>query len=321
MFRNVRHRRAFSLVELMVVIGIIALLIGIAMPAFSKARESARVASTGATISAISTGIEQFRADDKLGGAYPPSYMMEELKGAGAGDLRAASPHSTATTPINVGGASLVVWALAGADLLGTPGFRDLNRVDAASMGLAPWYDDTGRAGTSLYALDAAGQPLWPRTSLVDIGKMKFPDRRGDEFYIKGETTDTPLSSVCFLDAFGYPILYYRANAGKAFNVDENDLFNNQGTFNRRENANITGPMRFNKNLPHFQPRVSTPNLIGKVSGNAVPEKGTFGYTLWNQNVTAKTTSYNAETYVLLSAGPDGAFGTGDDVANFQVNK
>jgi len=30
---------------------------------------------------------------------------------------------------------------------------------------------------------------------------------------------------------------------------------------------------------------------------------------------------HNAETFILLSAGPDGLFGTEDDIANFPTNK
>ncbi len=76
-------RAAFTLVELLVVIGIIALLVGILLPALGRARESAYKIKCGANLHAIGQGFAAYVATYK--GVLPPSNFYQQLSIAADG--------------------------------------------------------------------------------------------------------------------------------------------------------------------------------------------------------------------------------------------
>ncbi|NLE59370.1 MAG: hypothetical protein GX616_13495 [Planctomycetes bacterium] len=305
-----RRRMGFSLVELLAVVGIIALLIAILVPSLNAVRTKAKSAATLNTIRVLETAVETFKADMVVGGAYPESAA-----------LPTASPHVPGAT-IEPSGASLLLWALIGADGLGTPGFRDLD-------GDNNWRNDTtcNAAKPGLYDITnnqpdrtRAGPFVSPES--VKMAQLKRPPNPATpptpgQYFIERYSTP-PISTTCFLDAFDRPILYYRANpAGNAVG----GIKAGNAIYDLYDNHIFTGldggpGMNLGAGLVHDISRLGTFPSLG-----AEPTKPSFAHTIWDPKATAVNRPQRPDSYILLSPGPEGKWGTADDIGNININK
>ncbi len=335
-----RRRRdvAFTLVELLVVIVIIALLIGLLIPAVNMARNAAKAASSKAALASIETGLETFKASEKLGGAYPPSASDWWQNG----EWQVESPYGSGRIPI--AGAGLLVWALSGADLLGTAGFQTVGTN--AYWGMATGVQaDTGNPTLSdLYALYPTGhaqanQPVHPRFGpFVDSSKLRVTQNLGafnsPDFAIAEEVNACKSLGVqratrrypMYLDAYGYPILYYRADAAGRAMLDDSRSNTGipRGIYHAEDNANLVDNRNNSGEMLRLN-KAGEDHALNWVTGgydalNNPPPVGTLNRYIMNMGVKARLEPARADSYLLISAGADGRYGTADDIANFEHN-
>jgi len=280
---------AFTLVELLVVIAVIALLVTIIMPSLNGAKVLARKARVTTLIKTISGGLEMFRNDQSLGDAYPPSYWDTD---EGGNPYSGAGQDSSKAHPTKVYGAQMLVWGLAGADLLGPPppGFESINSNNQIQnyYNLTTGTPNTAREGPFIDTSKATIQNLTTSGSNQNI-------------YV-GSTEANP-NIPAIIDDFGRPVLYYAA-------TDANTGMNKYA---------------YNDNLPFYKTwtgNKKTDDWIANTGtvtfGDGKSLTGFNGF-IHNPAITSSAQPMNPKSYLLISAGPDGLFGTQDDITNFPI--
>lgn len=305
------QNKGFTLVELLTVMAVIALLIGLLVPALSMVKDRAKDIQQRAQFHAINTGLEMFKADF---GDYPESYD------------NAVQPKSAIVAAnTTYCGANKLAEAMAGLDYLGFHPNADFrgDGVNAIADRVAPF----GMVDRIIYHPNTSYSPNW-ETADENIQARKGPyvelenanAFRMDEVYtsalapfVAGWDGRYPLT-LCDVYArkrggaggkkTGTPILYYRAHTN--FTLQDSVTDPTASIYNFYDNDALLA-----LNMPDDN---TTPHELYRVAGQ---EFVNFDTMIRNKNVQMINRPYRAGSFILISAGKDGSFGTGDDVFNF----
>ncbi|MGB2865183.1 MAG: type II secretion system protein [Sedimentisphaerales bacterium] len=291
-----RKKTGLTIIELLIVLGIIAILVGLLVPSLSAVKKMAKETKQKAQFSTIEMALIAFKNDD---GDYPPSAN-------------------------NIGdycGSQKLAEALLGWDLLGFHPNSDFTSNGTNGAGVFV-YDNSDtvlfgqrkgpyleQATTNAFTL---GSIFWNGTGSLEANTHVICD--------VFNTATARLPNGTTMKA-GTPVLYYKANpSSKSMNPAGPAEFVNQ-IYNANDNMAL-----INLGSP---PPDSRAHKLGDDDGIFDPTPPFSGYSgtgeyfynslykIRDPKITARAWPYRPDSYILISAGADGLYGTPDDICNF----
>lgn len=245
-----------------------------------RVKRYAYVVKQKAQLMSVDTALELFNSE--LNG-YPPSDAMDEAE-------------------VDYCGAMKLSEAVMGRDLLGYHP-ASVFRSDGTDGKGRVLYTDPG--GAYMYNLDPRKGPYLP---LDNANAYSLADLYGE-----GNTGPFDPNHFVLCDVFrnfpdretgkkaGMPILYYKADMSKTAH-DVNDPDNPGNIYDYKDNhALLALGVPGKPDLKH--PLYEDPKIFYEITKN--------------DKILTESKPYRANTFILLSAGPDGLYGTKDDIVNF----
>jgi type II secretory pathway pseudopilin PulG len=290
------EHKAFTIVELLTVMSIIIILIGLLVPALSQVKRYAKEVKQHAQFHSIDVAMELYETEH---GGYPPS---DEL---GADD----QPYC---------GAMKLAEAMVGQDLLGFH-MDSLYRSDLE--------DDNGNL---LYQLPG-GPPPPPENlqarkgpylgienanatrieNIYDANSLNiFASSMGKRFVLCDEYTRRMETA----EKTGMPILYYRANLSGTRHPTPDPPVGNGYPADHDDNI-----YDFKDNDDLVEEGVPWNSALTHPMEGAAGAREKFCWPIWNSDIPLYDgRPFKSDSYILLSAGYDGLYGTRDDIYNFK---
>ncbi|HPD46138.1 MAG TPA: type II secretion system protein [Anaerohalosphaeraceae bacterium] len=308
--------RGFTLVEMLTTMAIVAILIGLLVPAFALIKNAAVTVRQKSQFEGISVALETYVNDF---GDYPPSNYY--------------SPGTTMTT--DYCGAQKLAEAIVGWDTFGVH-----PKTEWRSDGLADWNKDGiwTDPDESIYH-PSADTPFETAAENRQVRKGPYLEldsanavKLEDIYSASNAPTPLKLDTYILADQFGkvtnlrthkktgMPILYWKANpTGYDHTVPPQgaggaDL--QKLIYNVRDNL----PLYFTA-PPPFDPFTVHPLGHTGTTEHPRPEDAHFYVPTTNPDLTGGPPRPYRSDYILLSAGKDGLYGTADDVWNFNTGQ
>ncbi len=298
------NKKAFTLVELLTVMGIIALLVSIAIPSLSAAKKYAKESACRATINTMEQSLFNFQKDQ---GAYPSSTPSVDQSGS-----------------VTLGAHKLAE-ALFGTDMLGyqKDHFYRIGENASYPETYGKPIDGSGRLTTRTIYMPTDNLEL---TTLPKLKALKGYNPSGTAVsavgtysYDKCWNHSLPIITDGLKGDESLPLLYFKANTrGSMIASPRGTTYNPNDIYRFSDNEGISMVIPDPETgLADWEPKtISPPNL-------ATLDYTNFTYYMWNANTGAGNISsatarpHKADSFVIISAGFDQVYGTNDDICNF----